>query len=165
MDNFKIAQLKAGKYAFMKASALVTCMTKYSDYLDEKDRNNLDFFAQISEGLPLPSGRWGNAIALALEINNYVAAEYLIENSDRLGLDINTIVSEFGGKNPWSLKDEYLYSQLTNEVEIMPISDGQTKENYQEYVDSIIRNQLSNKRLGETLSITSEEIAELGIKK
>ena len=46
--------------------------------------------------------------------------------------------------------------------------EGQLKlavsgKNYQEYVDSIIRNQLANKRLGETLSITSEEIAELGI--
>ena len=157
MKIIQITQLKNRRSAFIKAATLVTYMNKYSYYMDEKDRKNLDVFARISEGLPLPSGRWGNAIALALEINNYVAAEYLIDNADRLELDTNTVVSEFGGKNAWSLKDEYLYSQLTYEEEIMPIREGQTKENYQEYVDSITRNKLANERLEEKLSITSED--------
>ena len=80
--------MKIRKSAFIKAATLVTYMNKYSYYMDEKDRKNLDVFARISEGLPLPSGRWGNAIALALEINNYVAAEYLIDNADRLELEL-----------------------------------------------------------------------------
>ena len=105
----------------------------------------------------MPSGRWGNPIALALEVNNYVAAEYLIENSDRFELDTDNVVSELGGKNPWSLKDEFLYSQLTYDEEILPILDGQTKENYQKYVDSIIRNKLANERLKEKLLIPSED--------
>ena len=162
MENIQITQLKIRRSAFIKAATLVTYMNKYSYYMDEKDRKNLDVFTQISEGLPLPSGRWGNAIALALEVNNYVAAEYFIENADRLELDTNTVVSELGGKNAWSLKDEYLYSQLTYEEEIMPIREGQTKENYQEYVDSITRNKLANERLEEKLSITSEDKKILG---
>ena len=157
MENFSITQLKQRQSAFINAANLVTYMKKYSYYMDEENKKYLDFFTMFSEGLPLPSGRWGNAIALALEINNYVVAEYLIENADRLELDTNTVVSEFGGKNAWSLKDEYLYSQLTYEEEIMPIREGQTKENYQEYVDSITRNKLANERLEEKLSITSED--------
>ena len=162
MESIQIAQLKIRRSAFINAANLVTYMNKYRYYMDEKDRKTIDFFTLISEGLPLPSGRWGNAIALALEVNNYVAAEYLIENAHRLELDTNTVVSELGGKNPWSLKDEYLYSQLTYEEEIMPIREGQTKENYQEYVDSITRNKLANERLEEKLSITSEDKKILG---
>lgn len=162
MENIKISQMEIRKSAFIKAATLVTCMNKYSYYIDEKDRKELDVFAQISEGLPLPSGRWGNAIALALEINNYNAAEYLIDNSDRLGLDTDTVVSELGYKNPWGLKDEYLFSQLTYEDEIMPIREGQTKENYQEYVDYFNRNKLANERLEKKFSITSEDKRILG---
>ena len=162
MRNMKIALLKIRKSAFIIAANLVAYMDKYSYYMDEKDREALELFTQISGRLPLPSGRWGNAIALALEVNNYVAAEYLIENSDRFDLDTNTVVSELDGKNPWSLKDEYLYSQLTYEEELMPIVEGQTEEKYQEYVDSITRNKLANERLEEKLSITSEDKKILG---
>lgn len=162
MGSMQIAQLKIRRSAFIKAANLVTYMNNYRYNMDEKDRKTLDVFTQISDGLPLPSGRWGNAIALALEVNNYVAAEYLIDNSDRLELDTNTVVSELGGKNAWSLKDEYLFSQLTYEEVIMPISEGQTKDNYQEYVDSIIRNKFANERLEEKLSITSEDKKILG---
>ncbi len=162
MGKIQIVQLKMGRSAFIKAASLVEYMRKYSYYMDEKNRESLDYYAELSEGLPLPSGRWGNAIALALEINNYVVAEYLIENSDRLKLYTNTVVSELGGKNPWSLKDEYLYSQLTYDEEIMPIIDGISKETYQGYVDYMTRNKLANKRLEEKISITSEDKKILG---
>ena len=162
MNNIKIAQLKIRKSAYINAANLVTYMNNYSYNMDDENRSTLDVLAQISDGLPLPSGRWGNSIALALEINNYVAAEYLIDNSDRLELDTSTVVSELGGKNAWSLKDEYLFSQLTYEEVIMPIIEGQTKDDYQKYVDSIIRNKLANKRLEEKLSIKNEDKKILG---
>lgn len=157
MENMRITQLKIMRSAFITAANLVNYMNNYKYYMDEKDRKTLDVFTQISDGLPLPSGRWGNAIALALEVNNYIAAEYLIDNSDRLGLDTNTVVSELGGKNPWNLKDEYLFSQLTYEEDILPIRNGQTEENYKAYVNSITRNKLANKRLEEKLSIASKD--------
>lgn len=157
MERFQIAQLKIRRSAFINAANLVTYMNKYRYYMDEKDRETLDIFTHISEGLPLPSGRWGNAIALSLEVNNYVAAEYLIENADRLELDADTVVSELGYNNAWSLKDEYLYSQLTYEEIIMPKREEQTDDDYQKYVDSIVRNKLANERLEKRLSITSED--------
>ena len=153
MENIQ----KVKKSAFIIAANLVTYMNKYRYFMDEKDRKTIDTFAEISEGLPLPSGRWRNAIALALEINNYVAAEYLINNSDRLGLNTNTVVSEFGGNNPWSLKDEYLYSQLTYEEEILSRRKDQTDKDYQEYVEYISRNKFANNRLENMLLITSED--------
>ena len=80
-----------------------------------------------------------------------------MDNSDRFNLDTDTVVSDLGGENPWRLSEEYLFSQLTYDEEIMPISEGQTEDNYQEYVDSIIRNKLANERLEKKLSITSKD--------
>lgn len=157
MGSMQISQLKIRKSAFINATNLVTYMNNYMYNVDEKDIETLDFFAEFSEGVPLPSGRWGNAIALALEINNYVAAEYLIENADRLKLDTDTVVSELGGKSAWSLKDEYLYSQLTYEGTIIPKREGQADDDYQKFVNSIVRNKLANERLEKRLSITSED--------
>ncbi len=165
MGNFQIIQLKNQKYAFIDAAHIVNYMNKYSRYMGELDRTILDFFIKCSSGLPLPSGRWGNAIALALEINDYIVAEYLINNSERLMLDTDTVVSELGGKNAWSLKDEYLFSQLTYEEEILPIREGETEEDYKKYVDYMNRIKLANERLEAKLSITSEDKKLLNQKK
>ena len=154
MIIMQIEQLKNRKSAFLIAANLVTCMNRYSYYMNEKDRELLDLFIKISQGLPLPSGRWGNAIALALEINNYVIAEYLIKNADRLGLSTDFVVSELGFKNPWNLKDEYLFSQLTYD-------EDETIKNYQNGDKTnkkiILRNILANKRLEKELCITEED--------
>ena len=157
MNNIQVSQLEIKKRAFIKAANLVTYMDKYRYYMDKNNRDIIDTFILISEGLPLPSGRWGNAIALALEVNNYVAAEYLIDNANRLKLDTNTVVSELGGKNPWSLKDEYLYSQLTYDDELLEKAKGQSEDNYKEYVNYITRNKEANERLEKKLSITEDD--------
>ena len=134
MDKIHLAQLKIRKSAFIDSAELVSHMNTYAYSMNENDRKLVDFLAEHSEGLPLPSGRWGNAIALALEVNNYIAAEYLIENAERLKLDTNTVVSELGGVNPWSLKDEYLYSQLTFEDYAGAIRHEKDRV-YQQYVE------------------------------
>lgn len=156
MNNLYIAQLKIRKSAFIDSVDLVSHMNKYAYSMDEKERNLVDFLAKYSEGLPLPSGRRGNAIALALEVNNYVAAEYLIENAERLNLDTNTVVSELGGANRWSLKDEYLYSQLTFDDSVDVIRDKKERA-YQQYVEFFDNNKEANKRLEKRLSVTDED--------
>ena len=109
--NIKLLQLKIKKTAYIKACNLVRSMEDYSTNLTEETEKKLGLLAYSSseKGIPLPSGRYGNAIALAFEINDYVSAKYLIENAEELGLETNTVVSD----NPWGMKDEYLYSLLT----------------------------------------------------
>lgn len=165
MTNMNIAQLKIRQRAFINATNLVTYMNKYSYDMSEKNRKTLDFFTEYSEGLPLPSGRWGNVIALALEVNNYAAAEYLIENAERLKLRTDFVVSELGFKNPWSLKDEYLYSLLTYDDKIELKPDFYSDEEYKLYVENIIRNKEAKDRLEKKLSITSEDKKVLSLKK
>lgn len=112
-----VSQLEIKKSAYISACHLVQTMEDYSANLTEDAEKRLHSLACLSsgKGIPLPSGRWGNAIALAFEINDYVSAKYLIENAEELRLETNRVVSEQGGINPWGMKDEYLYSLLTFE--------------------------------------------------
>lgn len=157
MNNYEITQLKIKRKSFIYASILVDAMNKYRFYMRDEDKNTIDVYATYSYGLPLPSGRWGNAIALALEVNNYYAAEYLIDNAERLELDTTTVVSELGFKNPWSLKEEFLYSTLTYENNIRPKTDYETKESYDNYVRSLLRNNISYLGIEKRLNITEED--------
>ena len=83
--NYKVLELEKRKNAYIKASSLVEFMRNYSNSLDEDERKKLEILAEVSNGLPLPSGRWGNAIALALELNDYTSALLLIQKSEELG--------------------------------------------------------------------------------
>ena len=161
MEKFKgynTMILKIRKTAFMNATNLINYMNKYLYYMKEEDLRAIETFAEFSDGLPLPSGRWGNAIALALEANNYLVAEYLIEHAEELKLQTNYIVSEYGYKNPWTLKDEYLFSQLTNDDTVRDKLDCQSFEEYNIYLQSVFRNKAANQRLEEKLCITQEDL-------
>ena len=118
--NYKVLELEKRKNAYIKASSLVEFMRNYSNSLNEDERKKLEILAEVSNGLPLPSGRWGNAIALALELNDYTSALLLIQKSEELGLSTDKVVSEYGWKNTWNLKEEYLFSQLTISGEPIP---------------------------------------------
>lgn len=76
----------------------------------------------------------------------------MIENADRLNLDTDFVVSEPGGKNVWSLKEEYLYSQLTYEG----IDDDNLDLCDDEYYQ-LERQELANERLKRIFSITEED--------
>lgn len=160
MDNITIRRLKTQKNAYIGAAEMYMIMQGYKFHSDDDNKRfSLEHYASFLQGLPLPSGRWGNVIALALEFNNYTSAEYLIDNAERLGLVTKTVVSEFGGHNAWSLKDEYLYSLLTFEEEITPKEDlPVTEEEYQEYVAVELRNKEACERLKEKLEVNQEDM-------
>ena len=61
-------------------------------------------------GMPLPSGRWGDPLAIAFEMHAYVSALVLIEKADELNIDLNRISSELGGENPWNAAATFLLS-------------------------------------------------------
>ena len=143
--------------ACLNSAFLTFYMSQYSHSMDECDRKGIDLYAKGDQTVALPIARWGNAIALALEINDYVVAEYLIENAERLELRTDFVASEFGYKNCMSLKEEYLYSQNTYKEEPMSKDDYANKKEYQEYIDEFMRNKEANKRLEEKLNVTSKD--------
>lgn len=159
MSEMRIAQLKLRQVSFVIASHLVTHMEGYGYDKNEKDKSSLELCTMLSKGLglPLPSGRWGNAIALALELNEYIAAEYLIKNAKRLGLETSTVVSELGFKNPWTLKEEYLYSLLTFDEPLSPKGEHIDDEHCTGLVKAYEREKAACKRIEKMLSITKED--------
>ena len=151
--------------AFNDSVNLVNFMNNYVNNMNDEDRRILDLGAKFSRNLLLPSGRFGNAIALALEINNYVAAEYLIESADRLELDTNIVASEPEGKNNWSLKDEYLYSKHSYYAKPRPKYEFERHKEYNKYINIFVRNYQAKERLEEKITIISENKNKLNKKK
>lgn len=161
MSNINIAQLKLRKEAYLKAADLVEAMTEYAYTRTKNSRLLLELRAITSDGLPLPSGRWGNAIALALEINNYIAAEYLINNASALNLETETVVSELGNTNPWGIKDEYLFSLLTYDKDTRDQYPSESDEDYRKYLYYDFANLTSSKSIEARFNITKEDKAML----
>ena len=158
-------QLKIRKDAFIQVANIISAMQSYhfykavsTDQTRIKDAAvTLDLAVSIKTGIPLPSGRWGTPIALALEINDYISAEYLIDNAERLSLTTKTVSSNLGGANAWDLKNEYLFSQLTNEQEPLPKDVIQPEYYYRQYLKMFNMHALANKRLESKLAITEED--------
>lgn len=159
--SIQLTQLKLNKDAYMKVCHLVSSMEKYSYWLHEDDEKELRVYARLSQGMPLPSGRWGNAIALALETNDYISANYLIEHAEELDLETDSVVSEIGRKNPRELKDEFLFSLLTfeslDEDKISDMKNVLGTERTEKIIEHNNRQLLAIKWLEEKLSITNED--------
>ena len=158
--NYKVLELEKRKNAFIKASSLVEFMRNYSNSLDENERKKLEILAEVSNGLPLPSGRWGNAIALALELNDYTSALLLIQKSEELKLSTDIVVSEYGFKNPWNLKEEYLFSQLTISGEPIPKAFFKDYE-YERYRYFYNKNIDSNYEIAKMLELSKNNIKKI----
>ena len=112
MTEFKIA-MEQSRTAFNNFSMLCTALKDYSyDKSDEQAQKLKNIIKLIRVGMPLPSGRYGNALAVALEMQLYQGALLIIENAEELEIDLNHISSELGGKNAWGVKDTFLLSQV-----------------------------------------------------
>lgn len=64
---------------------------------------------------PLPSGKWGNILALAIELNYYVVAKSILENACLFDCDFenDNIAFDYDGNNGVMLEDVLIFSSLT----------------------------------------------------
>lgn len=115
--NIDCIQLKIKKRAFLDAVSLTSAMAKYEVSQSDENLKQIESLVTFTNGMPLPSGRWGNATALALDTNHYVCAKYLIDNAKVLNLATDRVSSDLGWSNAWSLEDEYLFSLITYDEE------------------------------------------------
>ena len=111
--NSIVFELKQKKNLFLKTCHLVNALEKYSRESTLENESNLNIIAYNTDGLMLPNGRYGNPIALALGINDYISALYLIKNADGLNIDNEYISRTYSGKKQFALKDEYILSLAT----------------------------------------------------
>lgn len=84
----------------------------------------------VNNGMPLPSGRYGTALAVALEMQLYKGALFMIKNANELGIDLDSVSSEYGGKNVWSAQQTFEISQLGFEKTKVTDDDELYKELY-----------------------------------
>ena len=59
--------------------------------------------------LLLPSGRYGNALAVAFEMQMYISALFILQNAQELNIDLD-IVSYTDYKDVWSAKEAFAFS-------------------------------------------------------
>jgi len=150
----QIVQLRMQRDAFRRAAILTYSIIEYSHNPSEINASALLCLSNITKSIPLPSGRWGNVLALALELNEYIAAKLLFEERKQLELNTDLMVTDANGHNAWNLYDEYLFSQLTYNKKDISI-DGHIhfiKDDYYE------KNAKANEELAHLLHITDKDI-------
>lgn len=91
--------MEARKHAYVNFNLLCDKLDYYG--FEQSEKNEADLFSVVSatchEGFPLPSGRWGNALAVAMEMHMYVGALYLIQNAEQLEIDLDIVSSQYDG--------------------------------------------------------------------
>ena len=107
--------------SFIKGLDLANHCNTYETIQDEKTENLILLDAQIFGNGILPSKRYGNAVALATELNFTKAANFLCEHSDEADLDTTDIISDDGLFT--SLIKEFLFVQVANGVSSIDKND------------------------------------------
>ena len=105
-------ELKLRRDAFIFASSLCDMMDKYEnkELTDDEFLFNIRAFAPLP--MPLPSKRFGNVLALALELQKYDIAELIFDNAEELNLDLDSIIFPIDDASEWSLGEVVAYSEL-----------------------------------------------------
>lgn len=111
--NMNIIALEQSRTAFGHFSVLCGALNDFS--LNENSETTKQLKAiikTIKVGMPLPSGRYGNSLAVALEMQLYQGALFMIKNADELEIDLESVSSEYGGRNVWNAQQTFELSQL-----------------------------------------------------
>lgn len=104
--NIYALKQKQNKESFLMFAKITTSLEKYFYNQNQETQAEIKkLITQNNINLPLPSGRIGSPLAVALELNFYTCALFLIENADTLGIDINKISSDPNGRNIWNTEE------------------------------------------------------------
>ena len=111
--EIKNPDLEKNRALFHNFLTLHQTLTKYAIHPNEQDTKALkDIVTSIPGSLPLPSGRVGNTLAFALEVQEYTAALFIINHAQELHIDLTSISSTKDGKNIFNAKETFNLSQL-----------------------------------------------------
>lgn len=129
MEKFFLACYENNIRAYSEFAFLVGILKKYQYDKSAQNERLLNFAIEHCKvGMPLPSGRWGNQLAVALEMRLYEGAKYMIENAEKFDIDLNRVSSVQGGESPWSAEEVYQLSVLKFDFNPIPEDDVDYKE-------------------------------------
>lgn len=126
-----ILKYKQSRSAYVDFANLYSAIEKYENNPNDQSTDLLKLYIMVcSNGMPLPSGRWGNQLAVALEMQKYIAALYMIENAEELGIDLEYVSSIFGGKDVWNVSQVFELSKQSFEFTKIDLKD----DDYRDYL-------------------------------
>lgn len=112
--NINIIAMEQNRTAYSHFASLCGALNDYSFNQNDETTAQLKAITKsIKVGMPLPSGRYGNSLAVALEMQLYQGALFMIKNADDLKIDLESVSSEHGGKNIWDAKQTFELSLLS----------------------------------------------------
>ena len=112
MNIIDTAQMKMRKEAYRAYAELTEAFSEYDYNVDRKIAvEKIKYCLALHDGgYPLPSGRWGTPLAVALENHQFSSAKYLLDNKDELNIDVNSVSSNLGGEDPIGFADELAFA-------------------------------------------------------
>lgn len=143
MDQIEV--MKRKKKAIDEVGAILSLFRSFS-FGEISDGEFLNLIAKYKGPYPLPSGKWGNILALALELNYYIVAKSIIDYDIFFDINYEQIASDYDGSN------EYDIESIIQESALIKMSDEEVSRiininAYSKIKKYVLRNELSFKRL------------------
>lgn len=137
--NMEIRQAAFSRFAHLKI-----LLDEYDfDVTKENEKKLINYLKTIHGGLPLPSGRWGSSLAVALEMHNYPSALLIIKNAADLNIDLEKVSSAEDGSNIMTSNECFEFSQSYFENEV----DEEFYSEFPEHLEYIKRNITASEEL------------------
>ncbi len=132
-------------YSFSIFSEFLNLLKEYSINKDKETENKIDNLIKENRNiyLPLPSNRMGSFLAVAIEMNEFVGALYLLRNSSRLEINSDNISYGLLGNDIWGI-EEYI-DRIPNNLLNLNIDELRKKyKDSPEYLEQVIKARLQN---------------------
>ncbi len=105
--------LRNNRESFRDFVVLYEALEKYATKDDKQAQLDLmNIIHILSDRFPLPSGRYGNALAVALEMQMYKGALFMIENKDALNINLDVVAYNTSKKEVLDVNDIFELSQI-----------------------------------------------------
>ena len=118
--KIKNVDLEKNRAMFHNFSILYQALKEYTIYTNEQNTSELkNILTTIKGELPLPSGRVGNALAVALEMQEYEAAVFMVNYARELQIDLQNVSNRWFGGDIWNANEVFELSQIgfeTNKI-------------------------------------------------
>lgn len=118
--------MEQSQRAFSSFAHLKVLFDKYEfDPNEENEKQLVTYLSVVNQrlplpkGLPLPSGRYGSSLAVALEMHNYPSALLIIQHATEWNIDLERVSSKLDGSDIMSVKEcfDFSLSYFENELD------------------------------------------------
>lgn len=127
--------------SYMRLGTVHPLLTAYNSNPSKENEEKLNEFFLTSgkKGIPLPSGRFGNELGYCLEMQLYNSALYILKNNEKINVELDSVSSQYGGKDIWNAYDCFLFSK-TYLSDMLELSESDIIKKYPEIREQLLGN-------------------------